>query len=149
MGGGRAAANALCQAEAAAAGLSGAFLAVLPTSTTSAASQFNTIGRPWVRSDGIPITETAAEFFSAALWNSAPNLSADRIVSQNDPVLFGGTSLEQPATLEATCSDWTSTTGSVAVSGAAVYASEGEFFRAFSNVLTCDQARGHLACLED
>jgi len=52
---GRAAADALCQAEAAAAGDDGSFLALMAVPGEAPADRFDLGGAPWVRADGVPV----------------------------------------------------------------------------------------------
>jgi hypothetical protein len=59
---GRAAADALCQAEAAAAGDDGSFLALLAVPGEAPADRFDPDGAPWVRADGIPVFPDGAPF---------------------------------------------------------------------------------------
>ncbi len=72
-GSGIATADAVCQADAAAASLSGAstFRALLATTTATAASRF-TDGLPWMRVDGMRLADTAQDLFAGRLrvpWN--------------------------------------------------------------------------------
>jgi hypothetical protein len=149
VGSGIAGADALCQSNASAAGLAGTFKAVLPTSTASAGSRFDTSGAPWVRPDGIRITETAAEFFTSPLWDSAPNLAADgSLQASNKPIWFGATGLDVVAPLASTCNDWTSTTGTVATDGRSNGTSATDYFQLFSNVVPCNNTLTSVACLQ-
>lgn len=56
--GGLSGADQLCQNEAAQAGLSGSFKALLASSDTRAASRFSVGSRPWVRPDGVTSAST-------------------------------------------------------------------------------------------
>jgi hypothetical protein len=71
-GGSIADADAECATEAAAAGLSGSFKALLADVGTSAASRFDANRGTWVRLDGVPIVERAADLFVA----NGPRLDA-------------------------------------------------------------------------
>lgn len=76
-GGGISAADAVCGSEATAAGLSGTYRALLATTTATAASRFTTSGPPWIRTDGLPITNTAAELFSSGTYLNLPVVAAN------------------------------------------------------------------------
>lgn len=125
VGGGLAAADALCQSEAALAGLGGTFLALLPTGASSAASRFDLTGPAWSRVDGIVLAESALAFMAGSLLAS-PNVTAigDHVGSL---VLTGGA----PSQPGRTCNDWTDPAtntdhgNSATTSGAAFVASGG------------------------
>jgi hypothetical protein len=112
-GGGVSSADALCQSEASAAKLSGtAYLALLPTTGSYAASRFNASGLPWVRSDGILIAPTASAFFSTVLFDVTPNISADGSFQMTQDSVWTGAATPMTNATDATsCSSWTSTSG--------------------------------------
>ena len=112
--GGIATADALCNTEAQAAGISGSFLAVLATSTKSALSRFNYLGTgltTWVRLDGIPVSTTPLAFAAGAIV--APiNLTSARTYIASTLVTTGAGSLSTPSNLATDdCADWTTPTG--------------------------------------
>jgi hypothetical protein len=116
-GGGIYSADALCRSEANAAGLTGGvYLALLTPTNSAAAWRFNTTGLPWIRTDGIRITQSASEFFTTSLFDVPPNLSADgRRQFSYELVWIGAASDGNPNTVvtdgTSNCSDWYSTSG--------------------------------------
>ncbi|MEZ4398852.1 MAG: hypothetical protein R3B06_02445 [Kofleriaceae bacterium] len=117
-GGGVASADALCASEAAAAGLTGTFKALLATTTASAASRFSTTGTPWVRTDGIALTSTAAAMFasSTSSYAVAPNLTAGGVALDTNPRRYlwsGAADMNALGTAASTCSNWTSTSATI------------------------------------
>ena len=110
-------ADALCQSEASAAGLTGVYLALLTPTNSAAAWRFDTTGLPWIRTDGIRITQSASEFFTTGLFDVPPNLSADGTYEFSYEVVWIGTgSNGNPNTVvtdgTSNCSNWQSTIGS-------------------------------------
>ena len=106
-GGGLAAADAHCAAEASAAGLTGEFAALLPTATGSAASRFDLDGEGWVRPDGLWFIEDPH-----ALDGGVPDLPleirADGTRGTLGPVRDHFTGAASPSeTCTACCDDWT------------------------------------------
>lgn len=84
--GGLAAADAVCQGEANAAGVPGTFLALLATSSATAESRFSATGLPWQRVDGVRITNTADELVGPGavnVWSSFIARSATGAVNNN------------------------------------------------------------------
>ncbi|MBA3393033.1 MAG: hypothetical protein H0T89_10335 [Deltaproteobacteria bacterium] len=72
-GGGLAAADALCTAEATGAGLAGSFRAFLASAGGTAETRFSSAGEPWRRVDGVRLTKTAAELIGPSpvpVWDS-------------------------------------------------------------------------------
>jgi hypothetical protein len=99
------AADAVCAADAADAGLPGSYRALLAQTSASAASRFSADGGPWVRLDGAQLTATADGFLSGAspsldclldltiegdyagvfdVWTGAPNITAISSLTCND-----------------------------------------------------------------
>lgn len=148
--GGLAAADSLCQSEATSASLTGTFKALLPTSTGSAQSRFEPIAPgslPWVRPDGVAIAPTAAELFTSTFLNTAINQSADGLsYSGYDGVWGGASNLSTAGTPETTCSNWTSTSGSVLV-GYSGFTYVEKFYS--SNPGLCSSTGNHLYCLHE
>jgi hypothetical protein len=105
---GIAAADAICAGEAQAASLRGTFLAVLPT-TLPAAQRFNAAGAPWVRTDGILLARTAADFFAGV--QLAP-LNVTAAGAYDDTyVVTGGYLPAQSADPSRNCDVWTNAAG--------------------------------------
>jgi hypothetical protein len=117
-GGGLAAADATCMAEANAAGLTGTFLAVLATTTASAQSRFDTSRAPWVRADGLALAHTAAALFSEPYLDVAFDLGATGTARfANYAVWSGAPSWSSVGSAESTCSNYSSTTGTAGIGG--------------------------------
>jgi hypothetical protein len=111
---GLAAADQLCASEALGASKVGAFRALLPTSTASAISRFDTSGPPWVRADGTPLLVTAKSFESATFLDVAPGVRIDGTLEPSlTAIIFGGTDFHSTTPLDATCYDWSPGPGSV------------------------------------
>jgi len=147
VGGGLAAADAFCQSEAATRNLAGSFKAVLGTSTGSAASRFDLGGRPWVRLDGMKLTETAREFFEGTSWLTGVNVTPSSSYTDAYFVWAGGASLLEPGTLSDTCDDWTSRTGTTSAGFVSGATPATHFF--YSPFIDCGQAATLLTCLEE
>jgi Divergent InlB B-repeat domain len=111
------AADAQCQTEAAAARLSGTYLALLATTTAGAASRMNYTGAIWVRPDGIPIVANPNDLNVASPQLISPiQVSPTKRYYGNSPVWTGGASPIAAGTVATTCSNWTAgagTTGSI------------------------------------
>jgi hypothetical protein len=106
--GGISAADAQCQSDAQQAGLPGTYLALLSTSTASAASRFNMTGTPWVRPDGVRVfahTADLATFTLAAPIAVAPNGTT---YFGNYYTWTGSASPTSAGTTATTCNNWTS-----------------------------------------
>jgi hypothetical protein len=109
---GLAGADAVCAGDATAAGLSGTYLALLATDTTSAISRFDTTGTPWVRVDGIPVVATAADMATYSLIAPAC-LDSKGNYETYGGAISGSTSASTPGTDAQTCVNWTTSTTSV------------------------------------
>lgn len=112
--GGIQSADMLCNSEASAYGLPGNYMALLATTTASAASRFNTADTTgWSRIDGVELAPTAAELFSLDYWETALTVFADgKYDSQGTLIVAGGaSSLTSMGTSELTCDDWSKSTG--------------------------------------
>jgi hypothetical protein len=105
--GGLAAADALCQSEANAAGLQGSFLALLATTTESPASRFDVTGAPWVRVDGVPLFPVIDPM--GALLQTPLALRANGTTSTSFTWLGSSSATQVGGNM--TCEDWTATTG--------------------------------------
>lgn len=121
-GAGVAGADTLCASNAASAGLSGTFNALLATTTASAASRV-TLAPLYVRPDGIPIatgaTIAAGSALDSGIWQRADGSYAP---ATGDVVYTGATSPSATGTAASTCDDWTSTTSTTANIGADTFA---------------------------
>ena len=107
---GLAAADALCAAEAVAAGRSGTYRALLATTGASAISRFSD-GPPWVRSDGMPLLPTAMDWNSAVLLDAAPGFNAMGVALSFSTIALGAPSPKAVGQAANTCDNWTSATG--------------------------------------
>jgi hypothetical protein len=106
--GGIAAADALCASEAAGASLPGTYKAFMSTTTTPAASRFDLSGPTWVRTDGVPVMESAADL-ATWTWVTSVDRRSDRSVSQG----AAWTGNLTGNTLAQTCNDWSTTSSTV------------------------------------
>lgn len=104
-----ASADARCAAEAAAAGRSGSFRALLATNTASAISRFSTSGTPWVRPDGVAIAAQAADLARGTLLAPIALTAAGAGVGLRTGVRTGATSPDATGTDLTTCKDWSTT----------------------------------------
>jgi hypothetical protein len=145
-GGGIHGADAMCQSEANGAGLSGTFLALLPTSSASAASRFDANGALWTRVDGAHLSATATATLSATFWDTAPGLSADGSQYFGSlPVWGGASSLTSSGTAPSTCSNWTSSVGNG--TGGLAGQSSVQMLLA-STSYACSSTIAHLICFQ-
>lgn len=104
--GGIAEADALCNQEAQLAGLSGNYLALLSTSTQTAASRFDLTGPPWVRVDGLQLARSPLAFMAEEL---VVPLHLTALGSVHDTRVVTGVS---PGSFtDGVCADWTSPMG--------------------------------------
>jgi hypothetical protein len=105
---GRASADALCASEATAASLPGSYLAFLSTTTQAGSARFDLTGAPWVRTDGVPIMQSANDL---ATWNLLTGI--DRHADQTLERLpaWSGSIVAVGGTAEYACNDWTSNQG--------------------------------------
>lgn len=99
---GRAAADALCAADAADAELSGTYVALLPTSTESALDRLTQPSRPWVRPDGAVVANATSALLIGPLRAAITEQADGKHVG--GAALFGADDLGQKATLH--CDDW-------------------------------------------
>jgi hypothetical protein len=120
-GGGISSADAFCQQHAVAAGLPGTYLALLATTSASAASRFSTDGGPWVRVDNAALMPTADAFLTitSGALQAALNLTPDGgSYGSGFGVWTGAVDPTQLATTTS-CQDWTaSNTANSSVIGA-------------------------------
>ncbi len=123
------------------------YRAFVATSAGSAASRFTAAGEfPFVRPDGVAVTNVDSDLFSAT-----PNLLAPISVRLPGPVYTpGGIAFTGAVTPEAAvlqnCSDWTSGAPAMSVAGRASSTSA-TFFN--QDTYFCPSTFGHLYCLQD
>ncbi|HSD88871.1 MAG TPA: hypothetical protein VLB44_15190, partial [Kofleriaceae bacterium] len=145
--GGFAAADAFCQAEADAAGVTGTFHALLAGSSANAASRFDTNGPTWVRADGVPLATTATDVMAG---NVRAPLDVTLAGTYTAPEIWTGATLQPPngaTTNMYTCADWTDSVGTQ--QGADTIAMfSGTYFFGASGAITCTQPLRHLYCLQ-
>jgi hypothetical protein len=115
-------ADDLCASEATAAQLPGTFKALLGTSTASAISRFDISGPTWVRTDGIPLADSALAFANADL-TASPSVTALGTEAAVDNAMTGG---DINVVGLNTCADWVGTAGGT-LEGAAFFASARAF----------------------
>jgi hypothetical protein len=140
---GLASADRLCQADATAAGLSGTYLAALPTATQPTAARFASDNVPWVRPDGALIAATASQLFAGPLLSSAIWLHADATPVVPYGSVWGGDPL---SVASLNCNDWTGgASGQVGYIGDPSGSTTQLLFKASSNGCLLDE---HLLCLE-
>jgi hypothetical protein len=149
--GGIASADTLCQGEATAARLPGTYHALLAQSAASAASRFTTNGLPWIRTDGIPVTQTASAFFSTSVFDAPPSVNADQSVYWGNSLVWSGA--PTPTTSGAAvinCNNWTSASDSLLGEGGTIHQSvTDKFFNGFTGGVSCSAFWGHILCLQD
>jgi len=107
VSGGVAAIDAHCAADAASAGLSGTFLALVATTMQSAASRFDdSPGATWIRLDGVPLNSAGSDLFDGLL--QAPlNLTIDGQYVANEAVVTGAAGPRALASgTNENCADW-------------------------------------------
>ena len=101
------AADALCAAEAMAAGRTGTFLALLPVAGAPAANRFDATKGPWVRSDGVPLADSGDALLGAGGLVLLDRTAQDAVV---DDYTITGNDAPSFFTAGEDCSAWTSTT---------------------------------------
>lgn len=138
---GIAGADAVCTTEAAGAGLTGSYLALLATSEGNGFHRFDLGGPVWRRVDGVPITATAAAFAEPSGWLSAyANLTAAGAPVPGYAYTWsGGPGL--------TCADWTNQDAGLGRGGDA-HLGDLTYFRASSDFWPCSTEL-FLVCLEE
>ena len=117
-GGGLSQLDAACNADAAAAGLLGSYLAAVATTTASPASRFVADVRPWRRVDGQLVAADNATLFGGTL-TAFIDQRADGVYLA-DPVVLDGTSVgpSSAGTMASTCTDWSDVvTANAAIAG--------------------------------
>ena len=100
------AADAQCAAEATAAGLPGTYLALIAFDGQSALSRFDLTGPPWVRTDGVALTDTALELAaSPSQMHTSLSVAADGTTYRYGRAWTGGSAPNGPAAKN--CGNWT------------------------------------------
>ncbi len=152
--GGLAAADAYCQSDATSAGLPGTYLALLSTSTASAASRFDLSGAPWVRPDGVQVFAHASDL--TAFVPIAPIVVASDRVSYfgNYNVWNGSGSISAAGSTSTDCLDWTAhaaidggTPSALAINSGFVTLESGAVAWGIATV-GCDFSEALLYCLQ-
>lgn len=117
--GGLAGADALCQAEAAGAGLSGTYMAWLSDTTGSPATRFNQLGS-FIRSDGFIVAFSWADLLDGEVGVPLNRQPDGTEVTTAPLFAWTNTNTDGTATLGGvnSCSDWTSTGTTAAPRGA-------------------------------
>jgi hypothetical protein len=150
---GVAAADALCQSEATAAGLAGAstFIALLTTNSAGAATRLNTAGPNWVRTDGIPIAASIADLLAGNLV--APiAVAADGVTylpsNQGLTRVMTGGLQTAAGSSTTTCNNWTSSDagGATGSAGIATKTTGDEAFESLGGYPPCGLYRVY--CLQ-
>lgn len=124
------AADSLCQGEAMSAGLANPthFLAMLATTTATAASRFDLSGANWVRPDGIPVTNTPSDIKQTLL--SGISIHADGTYASNStltgasgppPIAAGAADTASLGTVAGTCNNYSTSSGNLLAIGWAGY----------------------------
>lgn len=138
--GGLAAADAVCTAEAQAAGLPGTFLALLATDSAPAFSRFSLDGPPWRGTHGYQLTDAAS-----GLATPETALEAFLALDATGALAF----LPERAwvgDVGATCADWTAS--SAALSGGVGSPSAGDTTMLLADTATTCDLPARLYCLE-
>ncbi len=143
-------ADAFCRADATAAGLANAsaFVALLATSTASAASRLTTGGAPWKRVDDVFVFNSPNDLGASKLL--APfGLVADGSLYSNFTFWSGAGNPGAVSSGDVSCQDW-STSASTAhgLYGNAILSGGPDWFSSAPNTDSCDQAGVHLLCAE-
>jgi hypothetical protein len=143
-------ADAFCRADAKAANLNNAstFIALLGTSTTSAAMRLNTGGAAWKRADDVFVFNSPTDLATNRLL--APfDLPADGSLYVSYSFWSGATGPGSASSGDVSCQDWTSSSvlahglyGNTNLSGGP------DWFADSAKTFTCDQAGVHLLCAE-
>jgi hypothetical protein len=141
--GGVSGANTICSSLASAAGLPTNFVAYISASSQNARDVL-TGGRGWIRTDGKPIADTAAQFANGELWYPISLDERGNPVSSSNVYVLTGTDNFGGGLADHMCNDWSSNTG--LVSGG--YAGSGYAgFERFWFSSDCT-VKGHLYCVQ-
>ncbi len=142
--GGLAGADAICQARAGEAGLTGTFKAWLSTDTINAADRLTSSG-PWVRLDGMKIAESKADLLDGLLF-TAINVTEQGVYDKGGTV-WTGTNANGSLAVGLNCSGWTDgTNASLGIAGGS-FATDAWWTKEWSNVPCYGNEK--LYCFED
>ena len=139
--------DAACTQQASAAGLPGTYLALVATTTATAASRFSgSLGtQPWVRTDGVAITATASDLFADPPVRRAA-MNIDAVEHPIFPVvIIGAYGLNAVADASSNCSDFADHSSTARVADA--YPSEAGAQVFAGGISQCDQNLG-VYCLQ-
>ena len=143
-------ADAFCRADATAAGLANAstFIALLATSTASAASRLTTGGAPWKRVDDVFVFNSPNDLGASKLL--APfGLVADGSLYASFAFWSGASGPGAVSAGDVSCQDWsTSANTAHGLYGNAILSGGPDWFASPPNTYSCDQAGMHLVCAE-
>jgi hypothetical protein len=145
---GVAAADGLCQQEGSTLDPNGTFHALIADVGTSPKVRFDTSQAPWVRPDGLRITESATQMFNVALWEAPIVVRVDGAHLFNPTVYMGSTGFSASGTASTTCGNWSNTSGTVLV-GSAWRSSVPDIFSDASGTIPCGPQSWALLCLQD
>ena len=146
--GGLAGADATCQAEAAAAGLSGTYKAWLSDSSDSPATRFSTAGGPFILVNGIVVASAWGDLIQGAIrypimYTAAGDRLEDYIEVWTNTNPFGERNSDNPGH---SCQDWyDNTDDNVGYFGLSSLSSS--VWTLFGTEL-CDYAQQHLYCFQ-
>ena len=129
---GLAAYDAECQSDAAAANLSGTFLAAVATTTATTASRFPAT-TPWRRVDGTPLSTDAAHMFDTRPLLATVNQLADGEYISTPFTRPYRTGAPNPVTVgdnTTTCADWTTNVGMGVITGSPIEIGKGSVWAA-------------------
>ena len=143
--GGVASADTMCQSEAAVAGLPGTYLALLATTTATAASRFDRGGAVWVNTAGLALADSADRVFTAGVLNAFLDRFAD---GTTVPVATWAWSADPDDDhAEGQCGGWTTPVSTATGNKGATWASDHRtmFTGSFDS---CDVTGNHLYCFQ-
>ncbi len=141
---GLAAGDAICQARAQAAGLTGTFVAWLSDDNTNAIDRLTSDG-PWVRLDGVIVARSKADLTDGEIFTSI-NLTETGQYFGNQAA-WTGTSSDGTKDITHNCNNWTSSTSIDTAAIGGVISASGEW-SSESYYINCDFS-GHLYCFEN
>jgi hypothetical protein len=153
--GGVTGADALCGMDAAGAGLTGTFKAMLATTTSSIASRFTTTGVPVYRPDGVMVAAMDTQLLAASPSLLAPiNVDPTGTVYLTTYVWTGSTNLTTPTPMTApplSCADWTTNlSGNSAYAGYTPYTNlPSSSYWIYFTTYPCNSSSPRLYCLQD
>jgi len=129
-----------CQQEAEGAGMVGTYRAYLSTSTVNAIDRIGG-GRGWIRPDGLPVADTAADFASGRIFHP-PRLHADASKSDPDTAVWTGSAPGGVVMGANHCTNWTA-----GGDGAVGFSDAGGYNFVNGVVSNCNGAERYLLCM--